>query len=294
MLAKSREELSMLQRRIEGWNEVLHRKESKQSEIPETESGILLDLEDSKQKLTNTKTKLKNLNEYPEDVLYHAGILETLYLWCQRNINHIFFMKYSELVKLEEKLKKGTHLLTNPVIEYHLKAFRLKKEEKICLEINKYNALCAKLSTVHNSKTSELIPIEEIEENKKQDHENKEPFSSVQLLKKIIGSSARLLLSATQGICFTLMIIVHIFNGNILSLIYVLSIFFYALVTKCRPHKLYWEILRLYTGIVIGLKYLCSFIELLLSVFADSNVFENTQAKVKVVQELAWIKTGIV
>jgi len=288
MLERSREELSMLQRRIKGWSQVLHRKESKQSPGLEGEPGLLLDLEDSKQKIENMKAKLRDINDYPEEALYHAGILEKLYLWSQNNINHIFFMKRPELVQLEKTLKKGTYLLANPVIDYRLREYHLKRKKKLSLEIDEYNALCDKLYSANHSIIPELIPavkevIEESEEDKKQCQENKEPFSKAQLLIKIIASSPKLLLSATQSICFALMIIAHIFNGNILSFIYVLSIFCYALVTKCRPHKLYWKILLSYTSIVITLKYSCSFIELLVSTFLDKNIFEDALSKVKVV-----------
>ena len=288
MLERNREELSMLQRRIKGWNEVLHKKESKQSPGLEAELGLPVDLENSRQKIENIKIKLKDINDYPEEALYHAGILEKLYLWCQKNINHILFMKQSELEQLEKTLKKGTHLLPNPVIDYRLREYRSKRKEKLYLEIDKYNGLRNKLDPANHSIIPELIPgvkkvIEENEEDKTQCQENKKPFSTTQLLMKIIYCLPKLLLSTTQGICFALMIIAHIFNGNILSFIYVLSIFCYALVTKCRPHKLYWKILLSYTNIIIGLKYLCSFIELVVSTSLNESIFEDTLSKVKVV-----------
>ena len=130
LISKSHAELSMLQSRIAGWNEVLHKKESKQNSS-ELELGIMLDLEDLRQKILRMISKLKYLNEYPEDALQHATILEKIYLWLHSNINHIYFMKEDKLAKLEENLKKGTYFISNSLIEYYIDKYRKEKNDSI-------------------------------------------------------------------------------------------------------------------------------------------------------------------
>lgn len=291
MLARSLEHLKLLQRRIKGWNEILHRKESKDITGPEIDSRLLLDYEDSKQRIINIGEKLDSVIEYPEQALYGVSFLENIYLWCQTSINPIFSMKHSELVEHEKNLKIGYHFFPNPVTVYYLEEYSKDKEKKLQCEVLRYNSLCEKLAAVQEN-PPEPLPVEG--EEQKEEVEKKPPFTAGQLIVQIISSSIKLILSATQGICFIFMIMAHIFNGNILSLLYVLSIFCYGLVIKCRPQRRYWTVLLLYVGIVIALKYLCSFIETLLALQGKGNSIDILQAKVSVEMRVVGMEAGTV
>ena len=50
------------------------------------------------------------------------------------------------------------------------------------------------------------------------------------------------------------MILAHIVNGSLLTLVYPVSIFCYALFEEIRPHKGYWKFVLLYTMIILILK----------------------------------------
>eukprot|EP00826_Nyctotherus_ovalis_P049810 TRINITY_DN6045_c0_g1_i2.p1 TRINITY_DN6045_c0_g1~~TRINITY_DN6045_c0_g1_i2.p1 ORF type:complete len:315 (+),score=109.91 TRINITY_DN6045_c0_g1_i2:68-1012(+) len=271
LISKSHAELSMLQSRIAGWNEVLHRKEAKQANSSEVELALILDLEDLKQKIVSMVRKVKYLDEYPEDALRHATMLERIYLWFYCSTNHISSMKESDLCELEDKLKGGTYLLPSPLIEYYIEKYREEKIEKIAIKKQRYDELTSGLeiekSVKEELKLGSLSFLEKSdapkeEEPREDKHEKyKKSYGTFQLILKIIVALANLLFTSSQGICFTFMVIAHTCNGNLLSLFYVMSIFCYALIAKCRPGSLYWKIMLRYTGIVIVLKYICVFLE---------------------------------
>ena len=64
----------------------------------------------------------------------------------------------------------------------------------------------------------------------------------------------RILFSSTQFICFFLMILDHLFNGSIMTMIYVVSIFAYGLIKQCRPSKFYWTFMLFYAELMLGIK----------------------------------------
>jgi hypothetical protein len=66
----------------------------------------------------------------------------------------------------------------------------------------------------------------------------------------------QLLLSNSSIICYLLMIVSMIMNGSLLSLVYPISIFIYALLEERRPSKRYWMFILYYTAIVLVLKFL--------------------------------------
>ena len=71
-------ELTKVGKRIDRWNDILHRKEAKNSSNAELESGILVDIDDCKERLEQLQNKLDVVKEYPEDALDHANIVGVL------------------------------------------------------------------------------------------------------------------------------------------------------------------------------------------------------------------------
>lgn len=54
---------------------------------------------------------------------------------------------------------------------------------------------------------------------------------------------------------YLFMIIAMIQNGDLITLVYPVSIFAYAVYEECRPNKKYWQFIIIYTLIVIIIKF---------------------------------------
>jgi hypothetical protein len=65
-----------------------------------------------------------------------------------------------------------------------------------------------------------------------------------------------MLVSNFNMFIYLLMIICMIMNGNLLALVYPISIFAYALYEEGRPSKKYWQLVIMYSMIVIIVKFL--------------------------------------
>ena len=74
-------------------------------------------------------------------------------------------------------------------------------------------------------------------------------FSAYILLLNII-------LSNTEFFCYLMMIVCMIMNGSLLSLVYPISIFIYALLEEKRPGKGYWILILNFTAAVLIAKFL--------------------------------------
>lgn len=67
---------------------------------------------------------------------------------------------------------------------------------------------------------------------------------------------AYFIISQMDKICYLLMIINHIVNDNILSLVFPISLFLYALLENPIPLKGYWKFIVFYTVLIIMVKFL--------------------------------------
>jgi hypothetical protein len=76
------------------------------------------------------------------------------------------------------------------------------------------------------------------------------------LILAFISLSFRLMISNTVFICYLIMIVAHIMNGSLVSLVYPVSIFIYSLLEERRPKKNYWRIILLYSAVILVLKFL--------------------------------------
>ena len=64
------------------------------------------------------------------------------------------------------------------------------------------------------------------------------------------------ILSNSSFFCYLFMVICMIMNGSMLSLVYPISIFIYALLEEKRPGKFYWLLILNYTAVVLVLKFI--------------------------------------
>jgi len=280
IITQTHEELEELKSRIDRWNQVLHRKEAKAKEAKanEIESGLLIDIDDCAFKLKQLKKKQELVHAHPEKALKYATMVERLFIWFHDRINNVIFMHEKELDKVSKALKNGAHTLPNHVMDYYIKIYIENKEKKIKLQELKLSILKSKQDPLRTSE--EVVPllskgVEDIVD----DHFTKE-YTIIGLTLKILLMFWKLAFSSTQEICFLLMIIAQIYNGNILSLIYVLSFFCYGLVKRSRPHWIYWRIMKLYTGLVIIAKYSCVFLQSVLEYNGSLDIIKKYQSEV--------------
>ena len=74
------------------------------------------------------------------------------------------------------------------------------------------------------------------------------------LIKKIFQDLIIIISKNFCWICYLFMIINHLINASIISMIYPLSIFCYALLENPRPSKNYWRFCYIYTFIILIIK----------------------------------------
>ena len=79
-----------------------------------------------------------------------------------------------------------------------------------------------------------------------------------------------------QFICYFMMILNHIENASVISMIYPLSIFCFAIFEYPRPSKTYWTFCILYSIIVITIKYMLQ-LKLFVELFGYASIISNLE-----------------
>lgn len=197
------------------------------------------------------KTKLKVME------IYASKSINLTAHWQQR---------LNKLLAEEENLRK--HL--KELEEEYKKKMAEKKEEIIVKEEEKkdesplmpgppilkekrwYQTLCKEMKIVWNDTITEiksfLLSMTHTtfftEPGKKLNHD------------PLIAIFFYFLISQMDKICYLLMIINHIVNDNLLSLVFPLTLFLYALLENPQPLQGFWKFIIFYTGFIIILKYL--------------------------------------
>lgn len=86
--------------------------------------------------------------------------------------------------------------------------------------------------------------------------ETEKATKGVKIVPAYISLIFNILISNTAGICYLFMLVAHIMNGSLISLLYPVSVFIYALLEEKRPKKYYWRFIIFYSGITLVLKFL--------------------------------------
>lgn len=148
-----------------------------------------------------------------------------LVLWVRANLSNEVLVKidYSILEDVKWRLESGSIALRTKIECALLKDYERKKEHEELVESNTSdNHYKEDLFISHYKKMHTII------------------YEYLKLVSKILVSN-------TAIFCYIFMILAHIFNGSLLSAVYPLSIFIYALLEETRPKKWYWLFLILYT-----------------------------------------------
>ena len=65
----------------------------------------------------------------------------------------------------------------------------------------------------------------------------------------------KVIVSNTSFFCYVFMILAHIQIGSLMTLVYPISIFVYAIMEETRPKSIYWKVLIVYTSIILFTQY---------------------------------------
>lgn len=179
-------------------------------------------------------------------------------------------MRKPELIKdlIDEKLHIGWKILiylTGKCTNQILLVFSFSKLNEIFEEVRTgethiYTDIEEKLyddyiKNIKKRDELELDTILDLEEEEKSMQAEK-GSGIMKLILNIYFLMVNTLLSNTEFLCYLFMVICMIMNGSLLSLVYPVSIFIYALLEEKRPGKGYWLIMLNFTAAVLILKFL--------------------------------------
>ena len=79
------------------------------------------------------------------------------------------------------------------------------------------------------------------------------------MFRRYIYALMTILIAHTDTICYFLMILNHMVNANMLSLVFPLVLMGYALMEDPRPPSRFWKVILVYAEIVIFIKFILRF-----------------------------------
>ena len=258
------ENMNMVIKNIEQWNHLLIRKDTGR-ELPEDSPGVQLEVAEIKRYIKELQHKLYFMKFLPESSWKNKGIFVTLYLWLYQKVLHVLAKPFKEVQKLEGKLATGINYVPCELIETLQKQHKQKTKLKILSEEAKLLKIMAEQTKGAEDKERATRKVREKEE---QFRVKLEKFGKIRKKARtqsafkvvgpmLIGLLLRYCYSAVDAMCFFFMILAQCTYGNVLSLVYVVFLFGYALVVRCRPHRWYWKFMQAYSGVVIILKVVC-------------------------------------
>jgi len=271
---KHSEKLEQIKEQIEEWNKKLNnpeamrgfmqlrrltsfRRSSIKSTITDLPRSPRKDDIDTSKRLAQIQQSLDDDKMLRKEAIKNfVGPLGRFYIWLHSMINHVLFKKGEKLDALFDAAERGSCDFLSRLEKMAVACERT----RLLLEKDK---LEAKLGTVQE------------EEAKMQDEKSRVEFSNEKLVTKFkklkdeIASFCkfghilkhywlccyRIILSSTQFYCYFVMILAHLFQGSILSVVYPVSIFIYGLTEHCRPRRGYWIFVLIYAELVLALKF---------------------------------------
>ena len=97
-------------------------------------------------------------------------------------------------------------------------------------------------------------------------------------------------------VVYFIMILNHIQNASLISMVFPLSIFCFAIFEYPRPSKSYWNFCIIYSIIILAIKYILQ-LKLLVEIFGYENDLNNKEAKtsvyIKLIKDLEIYKLGL-
>ncbi|KAK2191338.1 hypothetical protein NP493_54g05012 [Ridgeia piscesae] len=111
---------------------------------------------------------------------------------------------------------------------------------------------------LHHREVTLLVDVEETEAGDQQESEKKFQ-KKMPLLLRLCLSLFDALMSRSELVCYFVLILNHLVNASLLSLVYPVSVFLWAMLSVPRPDKTYWVVVITYTEAVVLVKYLFQF-----------------------------------
>lgn len=207
-------------------------------------AGLKTELGDASERIKKIDLLLDDKDKLGKDYIRNMGsTFGRLYIWLHTFINHVLFKKGEKLAKLLKNTAKGAYCIkskleklitANEVLKLQIEKTKLEQTLKLAQSSDQFEELHTKQQRMEKS-IEEFVGFKNI-------------------LKNYWYCIYKILLSSTEFYCYLFMILAHLFNGSLLSLVYLLSIFGYGLVEHCRPKSLYWNIMLIYTICVLVFK----------------------------------------
>ena len=286
---KHGEKLGKIKEQIEEWNKKLSTQTETQGlfqlrrltvfKRTSLRSGELSKTSPRREDINTSKRLQAILNTLDDDnalrksaVNKHIGTLGKFYIWLYARINQVLFKSGDKLDKLHDASEKGRN-------------FVMSRLEKMAVEFERTNLLLekagieARRGTVKEEPSfvkEDFVPkpdlgIQKLESKKNKLKSDIDAFVKFgHIMKHFSMCIYRLLLSSTQFYCFFFMILAHLFNSSLITLVYPISVFAYGFIEHCRPRATYWSLMLIYTELVLATKYLIQLDALTYGVSRDS------------------------
>ena len=165
----------------------------------------------------------------------HLGWLTRIFNWIKRKYSNQMLLKSSKsrIKFIEADLKRGKYRI-NTTLENKLLINHYTEKDQAAERINMLNSTLPDMMKFENKKLKE--------------------GSSKDLHASYLTTIISIIVSNSSILWYIFMVLAHIMNGSLLSLVYPVSIFWYALLEEIRPPKEYWKFILFYTMIVLILK----------------------------------------
>jgi hypothetical protein len=73
---------------------------------------------------------------------------------------------------------------------------------------------------------------------------------------KILESLVYIVISNTENLIYICMMLSMFTNAGLISIMYPIAIFGFALIEETRPRKQFWKLIQVYTTVILLLKFI--------------------------------------
>lgn len=131
-------------------------------------------------------------------------------------------------------------------------AFEAKKSliNKIKKEMEMQGVNKAQLRARQKKLIKENVTLEKMQKTQ-------EFLSSISIFNAVIGAAGEALFSKCATLSYIFMVIAHMLNAGMISIIYPFAVFGYALMEETRPGKNFWIFMLKYTVFILFVKFAC-------------------------------------
>lgn len=100
------------------------------------------------------------------------------------------------------------------------------------------------------------------------------------MMHKLLETFFYIIISNTQNLIYLSMMFSMYANAGILSIVYPISLFGYALIEETRPRKEYWVFIRSYTSFLVFIKFIANLA--IMNPIFQNQTFKSYQTYLKI------------